>query len=60
MDFNFTRFISFDNIDVDGIDLYEDAYGLNAEFIDVKELLSRLHDEPHKSVRLVWKEKMLN
>lgn len=50
MDFNFTHFISYNNIDVNEIDLYEDAYGLNAEFIDVKEFLAQVDAEPRRSL----------
>lgn len=57
MDYISTRFISYSSIDVDEIDLYEDAYGLNTEFCDVKELLAQLNVEPGRSLtdRLIWK-----
>lgn len=62
MDFNSTQFVSYSNIDVDEIDLYEDAYGLNIEFIDVKEFLSHLSVRPGKSLtdKLIWKVRGLN
>ena len=62
MDFISTRFISYSSIDVDEIDLYEDAYGLNSEFIDVREFLGNLQVEPddHLTERLLWKVKKLN
>lgn len=62
MDLNSTRFISYSNIDVDEIDLYEDAYGLNIEFIDVKKLLGQLNVVPGKSItdKLIWKVRGLN
>lgn len=62
MDFNSTQFISYSKIDVDEIDLYEDAYGLNTEFIDVMEFLGGLKAEPGKSLtdELIWKVKRLN
>ncbi|MGE5419649.1 MAG: hypothetical protein ACM3UT_05655 [Chloroflexota bacterium] len=62
MDFNFTQFISYSKIDVDEIDLYEDAYGLNTEFIDVREFLGQLSVEPGRYLtdKLIWKVKKLN
>lgn len=62
MDFNSTQFISYNSIDVDEIDLYEDAYGLNTEFIDVKAFLDQLKVEPGKNLtdELIWKIKKLN
>lgn len=62
MDSSFTHFISYSSIDVDEIDLYEDAYGLNAEFIDVKEFLSQIETEPGRSLsdQYNWKVPRLN
>ncbi len=39
MGFNSTLFISYHEINVDGIDLYEDAFGFYPEFSDVYDLL---------------------
>ncbi len=62
MDLNFTQFISYNSIIVDEIDLYEDAYGLNTEFFDVKELLTQLNPVPEISPadKLTWKVNGLN
>lgn len=62
MDSSFTQFISYSSIDVDEIDLYEDAYGLNAEFIDVKEYLAQVDAAPGRSLHDEndWKVTRLN
>jgi len=62
MNFKSTQFISYNLIEVDEIDLYEDAYGLNTEFIDVKEFLGKLYLKPGKNLtdKLIWKVKKLN
>ena len=41
MDFNFTHFAKYSDIEVAGIDLYEDAWGLNTEFSDVFKFLDQ-------------------
>ncbi len=43
MDLNFTHFAKYSDIEVDEIDLYEDAWGLNAEFSDVIRFLDQLN-----------------
>jgi hypothetical protein len=42
MGLNSTPFISYHEIDVDEIDLIEDAWGFNSEFCDVIELLGQI------------------
>lgn len=42
MDLNSTPFVSYHEINVEEIDLIEDAWGLNSEFCDVIEILSQL------------------
>jgi predicted transcriptional regulator len=42
MGLNSTLFISYHEIDVDEIDLIEDAWGINSEFCDVIELLGHV------------------
>jgi hypothetical protein len=39
MGLNFTHFISYHDIKVEDVDLIEDAWGLNARFCDVIDLL---------------------
>ena len=62
MDFKSTQFISYNLIEVDEIDLYEDAYGLNTEFIDVNEFLGKLELKPGRDLTdtLIWKAKKIN
>ncbi len=62
MDFKSTQFISYNLIEVDEIDLYEDAYGLNTEFIDIKEFLGKLDVRPGSELtnKLIWKVKKVN
>jgi hypothetical protein len=45
-----TPFISYSNIQVKDTDLYEDAWGLNAEFNDVIETLSQIRTIPGKKL----------
>lgn len=42
MGYNSTRFISYRDINVDSIDIYEDAWGIYPEFSDVIDLLGKL------------------
>ncbi len=42
-----THFISYQDIDVDEIDLFGDAWGFDSEFSDVIELLGRLKSDPY-------------
>lgn len=46
MDCNSTHFISYGEINVDEIDLYEDAWGFNSEFLDVIEMLGTINVVP--------------
>jgi len=43
-----TQFISYHDIRVTDIDLFEDAWGLKSEFIDVIEILGRIKPVPGK------------
>ena len=43
-----TPFLSYQEILVDEIDLYEDAWGFNTEFIDVIDLLKQVKAVPGK------------
>jgi len=42
MVFTSTPFLSYHEIKTEGIDLFEDAFGLNTEFFDVIELLKQV------------------
>jgi hypothetical protein len=46
MGLNSTPFISYHEIDVDEIDLIEDAWGFNSEFYEVIELLGQMKVVP--------------
>jgi hypothetical protein len=46
MDKNSTHYVSSQDINVDEIDLYEDAWGLNSGFIDVIEMLGKINVVP--------------
>ena len=48
MDLNSTPFISYHNIKVNDVDLFEDAWGLNSEFRDVINLLQQIKAAPEK------------
>jgi hypothetical protein len=48
MGLNFTQFITLREIEVKDIDLFEDAYGINAEFNDVIALLRQLNPVPER------------
>ncbi len=43
MDINSTQFISYHDIDVKELDLYEDAWGFNYEYGDVIDLLGTVN-----------------
>ena len=45
-----TQFLSYHEIQVDDIDLYEDAFGFYQEFGDVFKLLDRLKPVPKKKL----------
>ena len=57
MDFNFTRFISYHEIKVQNVDLYEDAFGLYPEVNDMIDLLpgSEVVPEPGLVDKLIRK-----
>ncbi len=44
----FTQFITFRDIKVEDIDLFEDAMGLNFEFFEVIELLRQVKPVPER------------
>lgn len=46
MDNNSTHLISFREINVDNIDLYEDAWGINSQFLDVIQMLGEMNVTP--------------
>ena len=46
MDLNSTPFLSYRDINTDGIDLYEDAWGFFTEFTDVIGLLKQVRPVP--------------
>lgn len=48
MGLNSTLFISYGNIDVDEIDIYEDAMDFNSEFLDVINQLGQIKIVPEK------------
>ena len=48
MGLNFTRFISYYEINVEEIDIIEDAFGFNSNFCDVIELLGQIEAVPGK------------
>jgi hypothetical protein len=48
MGLNSTQFLSYHDIKVKHIDLFEDAWGLNSEFSDVIGLLRQLKPAPGK------------
>jgi len=57
MGLTFTPFISYQEIETDGIDIYEDAYGLCQDFSDVIGLLKQVKPAPGKRLtrRLIAK-----
>jgi len=57
MGLTFTPFISYQEIKTDGIDIYEDAYGLCQDFSDVIGLLKQVKPAPGKQLtrRLIAK-----
>lgn len=58
MDLKFTPFISYRNINVDDVDIFEDALGLNTEFKDVIEALGQLNVVPGKRLIMELMEKI--
>ena len=57
MGLNSTLFISYQDIYVDEIDLYGDAWGFDAEFSDVIKLLGKIKSDPEEKLteRLIGK-----
>ncbi len=57
-----TPFISYHKIQVDNIDIYEDAFGLYQEFSDVINLLGQLKAVPKKRLtkRLIERVRQMN
>lgn len=58
----FTPFLSYHEIQVDDIDIYEDAFGLYQEFCDVFNLLDQLKPVPKKRLtkRLIERVRQMN
>jgi hypothetical protein len=48
MGLNSTPFISYHDINVKDVDLFEDAFGLNTEFCDVIDLLRQTNAVPER------------
>jgi len=57
MGLTYTPFISYHNIKVKDVDLFEDAWGLNSEFCDVIDLLGQIKAVPGRRLtkRLIEK-----
>ena len=57
-----TPFLSYHDIRVDNIDIYEDAWGLYQEFSDVIQLLEQVRPEPKKRLmnRLIERVRQQN
>ena len=57
-----TQFLSYHEIQVDDIDLYEDAFGFYQQFGDVFKLLDRLKPVPKKKLteRLIERVRQMN
>jgi len=60
MGLNSTPFITYSDIDVKDIDLFEDALSLNAEFCDVIYLLRMVKSVPRKRLTKRLIEKIRN
>lgn len=62
MDISSGRFVSYGDINVDEIDIYEDAWGLNSEFADVVSYLRELETVPeeHLAHKLIFRLRNLN
>ena len=45
-----TPFITYQDIKVDNVDLYEDAWGLDSEFRDVFDLLRQIDEVPERNL----------
>jgi hypothetical protein len=57
-----THFISYQKIQVDTVDIYDDAYGFNKEFGDVMNLLDQVKPVPGKRLtkRLIERVRQMN
>ncbi len=57
-----TPFLSYHEIQVDNVDIYEDAFGLYQEFSDVIKLLGQLNPVPKKRLtkRLIERVRQMN
>jgi hypothetical protein len=57
-----TPFLSYHEIQVDNIDIYEDAFGLYQDFSDVINLLGQLNPVPKKRLtkRLIERVRQMN
>ena len=57
-----TPFLSYHEIQVDNIDIYEDAFGLYQEFSEVINLLGQLNPVPKKRLtkRLIERVRQMN
>jgi hypothetical protein len=55
-----TPFITYRNIKVEDIDLFEDAWGLNSEFCDVIDILRQVKAVPGKRLTKRLIEKIRN
>lgn len=57
-----TPFLSYHEIQVDNIDIYEDAFGFSQEFSDVINLLEQLNPVPKKRLtkRLIERVRQMN
>jgi len=57
MDLNSTPFLSYHDIKVNHLDLFEDAWGLNSEFYEVIELLGQVKVVPEQwlTEKLIFK-----
>jgi hypothetical protein len=62
MALNSTPFLSYHEIRVDKIDIYDDAYGLYQEFNDVMNLLEQVKPVPGKRLtkRLIERVRQMN
>lgn len=55
-----TQFISYHNIKVNDMDLFEDAWGINSEFSDVIKFLDQVKPVPEKRLTKKLIEKIRN
>jgi len=62
MALNSTPFLSYHEIQVDNIDIYDDAYGFYQEFNDVMKLLEQVRPVPGKRLtkRLIERVRQMN